>query len=111
MGKVEKVIVQSTKWIKFGIISPLVYFAVAIGLNYLGWIDISDTVVVGLLITGVVCFIWWFWALRVIIELASMNQKATKDLTNTISSIRIVRKEVNETTTEMRKMIEELKKK
>ena len=111
MENTEKVIVQSTKWIKFGIISPLVYFAIAVLFNYLGWIDLSDTVIAGLIVTGVICFTWWFWALKAIIELAKMNQKATKDLTTTINSIKIVRKEVNKTTAEMRQMMEELKNK
>lgn len=97
-AEVYRIIKQSSKWIIFGVLSPIVYMLVAHVVMFVDSSQIAlDTLIwcaAGLL--GIVMLVWWFWALRTIMLVASMTNRANRDLTETVKNVSIIKDEVKE---------------
>lgn len=109
--KIDRVIRQSNLWILFGVVSPILFFILAIFLithNYITFITASWATVA---VTTLICFSWWFWSLRMMICIAEIHNDAIKDLTNMKETIIILKDEMNVANEEMIKIASSHKKK
>lgn len=94
--EIDHIIAQSNKWIKFGITAPAVFFSVAFILNSYDIVDIMKLAYCAIGITVIICFVWWFWALRVIVKMGELNKQARKDLTDVAKDVKMMTSEVRE---------------
>ena len=93
---IENIIEQSNRWIKFGITFPVVFIAIAMILNMYEVVNLLHVAYVAAGISGLVCFVWWFWALRVIIKMGELNKHAREDLTEVAKDVKMMTREVRE---------------
>lgn len=93
---IENIIEQSNRWIKFGITFPVVFIAIAMILNMYEVVNLLHVAYVAAGISGLVCFVWWFWALRVIVKMGELNKHAREDLTEVAKDVKMMTREVRE---------------
>jgi len=99
--KIQETISESNKWMIFGALSP-VFFLLLFGiLFYFNIVDITYIVYVAVAFAIVICFVWWFWALKVIVEMSELNLQANKDLTEMREDVKIIAHEVRESTRDL----------
>lgn len=94
--EIEKIIEQSNRWIKFGLAFPVVFIAIAMILNMYEVVNLLHVAYIAAGISGLVCFVWWFWALRVIVKMGELNKVARNDLTEVAKDVRMMTREVRE---------------
>lgn len=95
--KLDKIIHQSSRWIIFGSLSPILYVAGAHIALLNDLVDFDKVYWCALGVAAFICLIWWFWALRVIMTIGAITSKAKKDLTTTIDDVRMIKQDVEET--------------
>lgn len=107
--KLEKVIHQSSRWIIFGCISPIAYIVIAHLMLVADWVSFESIVwcASGILVS--VCFVWWFWTLKVIMMIGLISGKAKKDLTTAIDDVRMIKQEVEESNNLFKEIIKNRK--
>jgi len=93
---IEKIIEQSNRWIKFGLTFPVIFIAIAMILNMYEVVNLLHVAYVAAGISGLVCFVWWFWALRVIVKMGELNKHAREDLTEVAKDVKMMTREVRE---------------
>lgn len=93
---IEKIIEQSNRWIKFGLTFPVIFIVIAMILNMYQVVNLLHVAYVAAGISGVVCFAWWFWALRVIVKMGELNKHAREDLTEVAKDVKMMTREVRE---------------
>jgi hypothetical protein len=93
---IEKIIEQSNRWIKFGLTFPVIFIVIAMILNMYQVVNLLHVAYVAAGISGVVCFAWWFWALRVIVKMGELNKHARDDLTEVAKDVKMMTREVRE---------------
>lgn len=69
-------------WVRYGICAPIIFSTVAFIALFTESVDTNHVLVVGVVVALVTCFVWWFWALSVIIDLTQMNKIAKNALTD-----------------------------
>jgi peroxiredoxin family protein len=108
--EIEHIINQSNKWIKFGIIAPIVFFSIAFIAHLYEVITLVHVAWTAGVVTAVVCFTWWFWALRVIVKMGEINQIASDDLTEVAKDVRMMSTEVREANRSLYEILKQHKK-
>lgn len=108
----DKIIKQSSRWIIFGAVAPIAYVLMVHTLLFIsvGYFTFANMFYCALGITAFVFLAWWFWALMTIIRVVKMTDRANKDLTETINSVTIIKKEVEETNKLLRVITSKTKK-
>jgi len=97
-------------WIKYGVISPLLFACFAFIAFHYNILDVTALLLIGASIAIVTCFVWWFWALGVIIDMTSMNSNAKYALTDIKKLVRMTHKELTEQRTLYTILKEEIEK-
>lgn len=95
--KLDRIIHQSSRWIIFGCVSPILYVLGAHLALYHELVSFDKVYWCALGIAAFICLVWWFWALRVIMTIGLITGKAKKDLTNAIDDVRMIKQDVEET--------------
>jgi hypothetical protein len=83
-------------WIKYGVISPLVFILFSGLATYTGYLSVDTLTFIGIAVAGFTCFVWWFWALAVIIDLSSLSSTARNALTEMKELVIMTHDEVKE---------------
>jgi cobalamin biosynthesis protein CobD/CbiB len=109
--KINATIDESNKWMIFGALSPVLFSLSFVILFYFNIIDISYIVYVAVAFAIVICFVWWFWALKVIVEMSELNLQANKDLTEMRKDVKIIAHEVRESTRDLFVFLDAIEKK
>ena len=93
----EQAIIKSARtWIRYGVISPLIFIAFAWISYHFKIIHVDTLVLIGGSVAVLTCFVWWFWALRVIIDLSDMTDSARNALTDIKNLVIMTNNEVKE---------------
>ena len=93
----EEAIIKSARiWIKYGVISPLIFIAFAWLSYHFKIIHVDALMFIGASVAVLTCFVWWFWALRVIIDLSDMSNSARNALTDIKNIVTMVNEDVKE---------------
>jgi hypothetical protein len=93
----EEAIIKSARiWIRYGVISPLIFIAFAWCAYHFKIIHVDILMLIGASVAIFTCFVWWFWALRVIIDLSAMTGSAKNALTDIKNLVIMTNKEVKE---------------
>jgi uncharacterized membrane protein len=107
--KLEKIIRQSSRWIIFGCISPIAYIVIAHLMFVSDWVSFDNIVWCASGILVIVCFIWWFWTLKVIMMIGVITGQAKKDLTTAIDDVKMIKQEVEESNNLFKEIIKNKK--
>lgn len=92
--EIQRIIEQSATWIKFGVAAPLFFLASSLLANRFFTVPLEFFLWTSGVLTIVVCFVWWFWALKVIIAMGNMNKHAALDLTEMKNDVKMMASEV-----------------
>ena len=107
--KLEKIIHQSSRWVIFGCVAPVIYVAGAHIAIFNDWISFDKAYWCALGIAAFICLIWWFWALKVIMTIGAITTKAKKDLTSAIDDVRMIKQDVEETNKLFKEIVKKTK--
>ena len=86
---------QCKTWMRFGVATPILFLLLSLYLIYNGTPLYVLYWTVGI-ISAAVCFVWWMWALLVIIRLVEMNSLAGNALTEMREDVKLIAHEVRE---------------
>ena len=92
----EEIAKAASIWIKYGVISPITFCILAILAHHYEIITSNTILVIGAVIALITCFVWWFWALKVIVDLSSLNSITKNALTDIKEYVIIMSQEVKE---------------
>lgn len=96
MRSPEEIAKDAKIWIKYGVISPVIFIIFAFVTYHFNLLDIDILVLLAGGVAVLTCFVWWFWALGVIIDLSAMSGKAGNALTDIKSLVIMLNKDVRE---------------
>jgi hypothetical protein len=96
MRQQEAIIKSARIWIRYGVVSPLLFIAFSWCAYHFDIIHVNLLLLAGASVAIITCFVWWFWALRVIIDLSAITGNAQNALTDIKNLVIMTNNEVKE---------------
>jgi len=109
--KLIETVNDSNRWMIFGGVSPILFTLLFGILFYSNILKADQIIYVAIAFAVVVCFVWWFWVLKVIVALSQLNLKANKDLTEMRDDVKIIAHEVRESARDLFVLLDAVQKK
>ena len=86
---------QCQIWMRFGVATPILFLLLSLYLISTGTPIYVLYWTAGIM-SAAICFVWWMWALLVIIQLIKMNSLAGNALTEMREDVKLIAHEVRE---------------
>lgn len=92
-----KIIKQSKYWIVAASVLPLTALSGLFFLNFIGWTTFLEKLLtIGAISMIFIASIWWWWAIRKIVEFAEMMKKTDQNLQELKSTITEIRTDIKQ---------------
>lgn len=92
-----KIIKQSTYWIVAASVLPLTALSGLFFINFIGWTsNLEKLLTIGAISMIFIASIWWWWAIRKIVEFAEMMKKTDQNLQDLKLSIVSIKKDLKQ---------------